>query len=302
MKVVAIVVTYNRKEQLLRCIEALRAQEGAHTDILIVDNASADGTEEAVAAYREAGQILYENTGANLGGAGGFNYGIRRAYEMGYDAFWLMDDDVVPEPDALRALVTAHEELQGDYGYLAGIVLWRDGSVCLMNDMKPQKNGAGPDEKYKQVPFSTFVSMFLPRQTVKEVGLPIKEFFIWGDDIEYTRRITARHPAYIVADSRVMHDTENNVGSNIALDDGRLERYRYAYRNEMYTALKEGGRRRIYQRLRIWKHIGRVIFLSDGRKREKIRLIRESTREGRRFHPEIEYVTDNPTVTQEAEA
>ncbi len=290
MKIVAVVVTFNRKEYLLRNIEALLGQVDAETDILIVDNASTDGTKEAVAPYRNAGQILYYNTGENLGGAGGFNYGIRRAYELGYDYFWLMDDDVYPEPDALSQLIRAHEDLNGDYGYLAGVVLWRDGTECRMNKLQPKNSGAGPDEMYKRIDFSTFVSLFLPRQTVEEFGLPITEFFIWGDDIEFTRRITAKRPAYMVPDSKVLHDTKNNEGFNIAADDGVLDRYRYAYRNEMFTARKEGARRVCRQGLRLTKHIALVLFTSKGRKREKIKLIRSATKEGRSFHPAIEYV------------
>ncbi len=293
MKIVAVVVTYNRKECLLKNIQALLNQTDAKTDILIIDNASTDGTEEAVASYRDAGQIIYENTGANLGGAGGFNYGVRLACEIGYDYLWLMDDDVYPYPDALSKLIQAHEDLHGDYGYLAGVVLWKDGTECRMNKLHPKAYGAGPNEWYKRIDFSTFVSMFLPRQTVEEFGLPIKEFFIWGDDIEYTRRITAKKPAYMVPESKVLHDTKNNEGFNIAFDDGDLTRYRYAYRNEMFAAMKEGKKRVFRQRLRIWKHMARVMFRSKGRKREKIRLIREATKEGRYFHPEIEYIIQN---------
>ena len=81
MKIAAVVVTFNRKEYLVKNIEALLAQVNAPMDILIIDNASTDGTEETIRHYMDAGQILYENTGENLGGAGGFNFGIRRAYE-----------------------------------------------------------------------------------------------------------------------------------------------------------------------------------------------------------------------------
>ncbi len=290
MRVVAVVVTYNRKEYLLRNIEALLGQENAKTDILIVDNASTDGTAEALEQYRDSGQIIYCNTGENLGGAGGFHYGIRRAWELGYEYFWLMDDDVCPYPDALCKLMQAHNDLGGDYGYLAGVVLWKDGTECRMNKLHPKAAGAGPDGCYKRIDFSTFVSMFLPRKTVEEFGLPIKEFFIWGDDIEYTRRITAKATAYMVPESKVLHDTKNNEGFNIAHEDGPLDRYRYAYRNEMFTAMKEGRRRVFRQRLRLMKHIASVIFSSKGRKREKIRLIRSATKEGRVFHPPIEYV------------
>ena len=61
-----------------------------------------------------------------------FNFGIRRAYEAGYDAIWIMDDDTYPHPDALEKFLQADKDLSGMYGYLAGKVLWKDGSWCEM--------------------------------------------------------------------------------------------------------------------------------------------------------------------------
>ena len=100
-KTAAVVVTYNRIELLKECVTHLRAQT-APADILIIDNASTDGTGEFFAKAQEG--VLYFNTGANLGGAGGFNYGMRKAVELGYEFVWVMDDDTLPEP-------TAHEKL-----------------------------------------------------------------------------------------------------------------------------------------------------------------------------------------------
>ena len=67
MKIAAVVVTFNRKEYLVKNIEALLAQVNAQLDILIIDNASTDGTKEAIQHYIDAGQIHYVNTGENLG-------------------------------------------------------------------------------------------------------------------------------------------------------------------------------------------------------------------------------------------
>ena len=77
--VAAVVVTYNRKDLLLECLDCLCKQDlGALGEryglsVIVVDNASTDGTEEALAALAESGKITYFNTGENLGGAGGFN-------------------------------------------------------------------------------------------------------------------------------------------------------------------------------------------------------------------------------------
>lgn len=289
MKIAAVVVTFNRKEYLVKNIEALLAQVNAPMDILIIDNASTDGTEETIRHYMDAGQILYENTGENLGGAGGFNFGIRRAYEAGYDAIWIMDDDTYPHPDALEKFLQADKDLNGMYGYLAGKVLWKDGSWCEMNT--PKYKGGMAEGKYKQIVQSSFVSMFIPRKSVATYGLPIKEFFIWGDDVEYTRRIALREPSYLVEGSQVLHDTKNNVGSNIVYDDERIDRYRYAYRNEMYIALHEGWKRRVYQQLKIWYHIAKILLKSSQKKR-KIRLILSASKEGKTFNPSIEYISD----------
>ena len=55
----------------------------------------------------EGHEIIYFNTGKNLGGAGGFQYGLKVAHSLGYKFYWLMDDDTFPEPGALKALIEA---------------------------------------------------------------------------------------------------------------------------------------------------------------------------------------------------
>ena len=96
---------------------------------------------------------------------------------------------------------------------------------------------------------ATFVSLFLRGETIRRVGLPIKEFFIWGDDIEFTRRIAVRGglPCFMAGQSQVVHATKTNVGSNVALDDvERIGRYFYAFRNEAHLYRQEGIKGRAY--------------------------------------------------------
>ena len=110
-KTVAIVVTYNRKDILKNNIESLLNQKGAECDMLVVNNASTDGTEEMVLRDYNMDQVIYCNTGANLGGAGGFEYGVGKAAELGYEYIWIMDDDTWPSDTALIELVKADEKL-----------------------------------------------------------------------------------------------------------------------------------------------------------------------------------------------
>ena len=86
-KVVSVVVTHNRSKLLRECILAL-SHSNVSTDIIIIDNASTDDTKNIVNDLLvENRNIMYFNTQKNIGGSGGFNYGIRKAYEMEYDYF-----------------------------------------------------------------------------------------------------------------------------------------------------------------------------------------------------------------------
>ena len=192
--VVAIVVTYNRKELLKKCIKALLEQEKSDLcDILVIDNASTDGTKEEINEYVNSNQIIYRNTGKNIGGAGGFNFGVKEAIKLGYKCIWLMDDDCIVYNDSLKELLIADEQLGGKYGFLSSVVLWRDGTVCNMNKQKIKSDWYKKEDLLKysllNTYYATFVSFFIRSEVVKEIGLPIKEFFIWGDDVEYTNRI-----------------------------------------------------------------------------------------------------------------
>ena len=129
--VAAVVVTYNRRQLLNENLTCLLAQSRP-VDIIVIDNASTDGTFESLGELIDSGRINYYNTGSNLGGAGGFSFGIERAVELGYDYVWVMDDDCMPRADALERLLAAGERL-GNYGFLCSKVLWKDGSVCTMN-------------------------------------------------------------------------------------------------------------------------------------------------------------------------
>ena len=108
--VCAVVLTYNRKDMLERCLAALAAQTRRCDRIIVVDNASIDGT---AAMLGERWQHLVDiySLRQNVGAAGGFNMGTRLAYGSGADFIWLMDDDVIAEPDALEQLLSAHDLL-----------------------------------------------------------------------------------------------------------------------------------------------------------------------------------------------
>nr|WP_319490116.1 glycosyltransferase family 2 protein [uncultured Caproiciproducens sp.] len=273
--VVAVVVTYNRRELLLQCIEKLLKQQVCACDVLIIDNASTDGTAEALQEKDDL-RLYYCNTGKNLGGAGGFHFGMRKAVEAGYDYIWIMDDDTLPESDALAKLLEADEKLTGSYGFLSSRTLWTDGSDCQMNLQRktPYRDIDGFDRPLIPVVMASFVSLFLHTDTIIKFGLPIAEFFIWSDDWEYTRRISLKLPCYLVTTSRVIHAMKNRTVANIATDiPERLSRYRYFYRNDVYLYRREGLKGWLWLIAKDFWHSVQVITKSRGHKWEKLKII-----------------------------
>ncbi len=117
MKIAAVVVTFNRKKLLLECLNALLGQTYPLDEIVVLDNASTDGTKQEL---QEAGilsdaRVKYLLMEKNTGGSGGFYYGSRQAYQDGADWIWMMDDDCIPTETALEELVNATKITEGSF-------------------------------------------------------------------------------------------------------------------------------------------------------------------------------------------
>ena len=286
-KVVAIVVTYNRKDLLKKCVEKLQKQT-VSLDVLVVDNASTDGTQELFTNSDDS--LKYFNTGSNLGGAGGFSFGIKKAVELGYDYLWILDDDTMPTTTALKEFMNKDKELKGKYGFLTSKVLWKDNTICTMNIQKITKwRQLKNFDSLQSVEYASFVSLFMKASTVRKIGLPYKEFFIWADDWEYTRRISKTEKCYFVPQSVVHHWCNTNVGANIITSEpDRMERFKYMYRNDVVMYRQDGFEGSLYLYIRNMLHRFRII--KDGKNiDEKIALIKNATKEGKSFYPEVEF-------------
>lgn len=295
--VAVVIVTYNRKELLRECLEHLRSQTYKTFDVIIVDNGSTDGTGQFV----ETTEALYYRLETNRGGAGGFNYGIKMAYEAGYQYMWIMDDDTMPKPDALRTLMD-EAEAKPKFGFLASRVEWTDGKLCIMNRPVKKKPPREPwytrekavseaEEGDVSLSKASFVSILIRRGAVKKAGLPIKEYFIWGDDMEYTQRISKHFKCYYVQDSVVVHKMKSNVGSNVATDEPeRISRYVYAFRNDCCTARRNGFVPFLrYIKLVIWSIFEILIHGRDNRFK-RIGAVMRGMTEGLTFNPKYEKV------------
>jgi len=239
-KVCAVVVTYNRKELLLECLEALCKQSRPVQGIYLIDNASTDGTPELLLEKEYIkelppenltdpwekefeiknltdGEIIklhYVRMHENTGGAGGFHEGVKRAYEKGYDWLWLMDDDAEVDKDCLEKLEKFFENI--GVVALASSVFLPNGKIAykhrglidlnrtFFSIQKPLSIKA-----YRKSPIdidmASFVGLIVRKKAVEKIGFPKKEFFIHYDDVEYCIRLKKIGKILLVTDSKIVH-------------------------------------------------------------------------------------------------
>lgn len=205
--VTAVVVSFNRRELLKTCLDTLQRQGPCLKSIVVVDNASSDGSAEwlrTLTAQDYPGFsciCLSENTG----GAGGFARGLELAFQKGAEWVWMMDDDACPHQGALNELMLHATDPRNIYGSLA---------VCGNQtswSLEPLSGGRRIDQAADvpnicEVGSLPFLGFLIHTQLVLRVGLPDSSFFIAADDLEYclrTRRIGAR--IFICGTSRIEH-------------------------------------------------------------------------------------------------
>lgn len=199
MKVLAAIVTHNRRELLSRCIMHVRSQSRPADDVLVVNNGSTDGTEGMLA--REGVAYI---TQENVGSAGGWHRCIQYAVDHGFDAVWLMDDDGFPDADALSLLVSA---MRPTDACLSSIVVREDdrarfvfpfpvlsakGLPVLMQRPRkiPTVSGLRDVATGGRYPFvHLFNGALVSTAAVRSVGNVNREFFVFGEEVDYFFRL-----------------------------------------------------------------------------------------------------------------
>jgi rhamnopyranosyl-N-acetylglucosaminyl-diphospho-decaprenol beta-1,3/1,4-galactofuranosyltransferase len=210
-RVCAVVVTFERRELLRRCLLALSAERRPPDGVLVVDNASSDGTPEMVRGDFPDVELL--RLPANVGGAGGFCRGMARAHAAGYDWLWLMDDDTFVNGETLATLLAGAARAPGGLPLVVcSQVRWKDERLHPMNVPMPRWRSpaamaAGAAEGLLALRHTTFVSVAVHRDAVDRFGLPLERYFIWSDDVEFTARVLRDAPGYLVPDSVAYHWT-----------------------------------------------------------------------------------------------
>ena len=247
ISICAVVATFNRKAVLTECLTALLSQSRPLDEIILIDNASTDGTEEF--AKVEFSQVTYVKLSENTGSAGGFGEGLRRAYEKGHDWIWVMDNDAVPLADALEKLASSPAMLVNKVYAVASTVMDGDGRILHWHrnlfDSRTLKetpvDAARYNDEYFEVDTAGWTGLLVSRRAVNDVGLPLKDLFIYSDDYEYSLRMRQKGIILTVPASKVIHPSgplDPSTGKPVRWLRPSGWRQYYKTRNHIYTYRK----------------------------------------------------------------
>ncbi len=206
--ITAVIVTYNRKGLLPECLKGIEQQTHRVDHILIIDNASTDGTELLQDQFVLDNRISYIRLDENLGSAGGFAFGVTEAHKNGADWIWFLDDDVSPESDCLEKMLIyqdiskcihpSKKDSKGVEFFWEGIFDPSTAKATFLPNLS-FRNG----KEYVGVNLGCFEGMLIHRSIVDRIGVPDKRFFIAGDDTIYGFEASLHTTVIFVRDAHI---------------------------------------------------------------------------------------------------
>jgi GT2 family glycosyltransferase len=213
--VIAITATHRRHTELARLLASLEKAGPQLGGVIVVDNADDAGAvvnNSRCNAHRIA-------PGENLGCGGGLALGEKTALEIFGERLthvWILDDDAVVHPDTLRILL---DEMEREHAALAcpmiagehGRVGWFPGLLdaqkfrIVREPLTPPEFTARCGDAPVDFSWSTGVALLVTRRALDECGPHRGDFWVRGEDLEFSLRLTARHRGIFVPKTSVIH-------------------------------------------------------------------------------------------------
>lgn len=258
-KAAIVVVTYKRQELLQVLFDSLIALEKPIWRVVIVDNENSPQTKVMVDAWNELAQaqwglpsadaeggttrMVYFPQEKNGGGSGGFSAGTQRAWDLGAEWFWLMDDDVAVLPDSIQTLekwTDRFEVIQGRrYNFDDTPFYWQYHFITSLGIPDPTAPEAFDEKGYLEMNTACFEGGLFKRNIVQKIGVPDYRFFIYWDDTIYGY-LASKHTTPVVVNDFIMRRTRtiNNwdiAGKRKLNSTSDMNRY-HIMRNRGYMA------------------------------------------------------------------
>jgi len=201
--IAALVLAYSRFELLQQLIAALRTQTRPPDEIIVVYQGSTHGIDAWLATQPDLHVIRQSNRGS----AGGFCTGIEESLRRGHRWTWIFDDDAVPTPNALEELVNCPGFSASDTAFLASRIVDRNGTTYMSPSAAEGNRWYGTvlRDRCVEVVHACWVGVLVNSDAVRRSGLPISEFFLCEEDLEFTARLARTGRAYCPVESIVVH-------------------------------------------------------------------------------------------------
>ncbi len=193
-----IILNWNGWRDTLECVASCRKLAYDNVRIIVIDNGSSDDSEQIL--YRNLPDIEVIQSGINLGFAGGNNVGVRLAMERGAQYLWLLNNDTIIDPAALRTLVDtaerdSHVGIVGSkiYFFSAPQRIWFAGGFWKYGKLFFNIRGEGDEDKgqydrSEAVDFITGCSLLIRADTVRDIGLLNEKYYLYWEDVDWNAR------------------------------------------------------------------------------------------------------------------
>ena len=238
-----LIVTWNRREDVLECIDSVLRSSYPRLAVYVVDNASTDGSSQAIAErYQDVRLIRSEE---NLGFAGGNNLGLAETLDDGMEAVFLVNDDAVLAKDTVSKLIDGGFA-DPAVGVLAPKVLihaepgviWSAGGRIDSNGISVQRHYGEADngqaDEPAEIDYAVGCAMLVKADIIRKVGVMDPRYFMYYEEVDWCRRIRqAGYRILYVPGSRVLH--------KVTLKGGGNNRAAYYFARNRLLYLNSGG-------------------------------------------------------------
>lgn len=224
-KISIVVLNWNGKQDTLDCMASLKEIDYSNYEVLIADNASTDGSENAIREAYPAHPFI--QNGANVGFAGGNNPAIKLSLERGAELVLLLNNDTTVDPGVLKAMVRAAEKYPGTGIFGAKILyhsrpdtIWFAGGFWDAQKHMFVHRGMGQLDQSAfsadiEVDYACGCALMIRKEAIESIGFMDEAYFFTYEETDWCYRARAAgYEIRLISDAKVFHKVSASSGGD----------------------------------------------------------------------------------------
>lgn len=249
MKIVSVILNWNGEKLLPACLHSLveNRPDKVDTNIIVIDNASADGSADLVRTKYPGVSLITLNRYTGISEAK--NIGIQAALKSGADFIWLSASNVVIQPDFFAQMLISANHYRDGLVFVPKIysaaparekIIYSAGGSMNWTSLEYTSRGSGETDTGQydrdlEVDYSPATNSFIRVKAFSEAGLFDPRYFILFDDADFCVRVRRRayRIIYIFMAVATVYPESNPL-------DGPAGKY-YHTRNRLFFGLQKGS-------------------------------------------------------------